>query len=134
MIPDLGIGGLGALLVTFLIAFIIYLIIVGIVLWVAGEIVVGKRVTFGQAFAIAGAGTFLTLVVLFLLPGLLGLLAAFVIFLALVRHYFKTGWLSAFGVAIMAVIVAVIIAFVLGVLAIGLLLTLPSIPFIHTLF
>lgn len=131
MLPDIpGLGGTGALIVAFLIAFIIYLIIIGFVLWVAGEIVVGGRVTFGQALAIAGAGTFLTLTVLFFLPGPWGLLAGFVLFLALIRHYFKTGWLAAVGVAIMAVIVAIVITFVLAILAIGL-FTLPSLsPFV----
>ncbi|HEY4657150.1 MAG TPA: hypothetical protein VIH34_01540 [Candidatus Bathyarchaeia archaeon] len=134
MLPDIpGLGGAGALLVAFLIAFIIYLLIIGFVLWVAGEIIVGRRVTFGQALAIAGAGTFLVLGAVFLL-GLIGLLLGFIIFLALVRHYFKTGWLGALGVTIMAVIVAVILTFVLGVLAIGLLFTLPSLPFIQPYF
>jgi hypothetical protein len=131
MLPDIpGLGGIGTLLVGFLIAFIIYLIIIGFVLWVAGEIVVGRRVTFGQAFAIAGAGTFLVLAVLFFLTpliGLLSLLVAFVLFLALIRRYFKTGWIAALGVAIMAIIVAIIITFVLAVLAIGL-FTLPIPP------
>jgi len=122
-IPDLGVGGL---LVGFLIAFVIFLLIIGFVLWVAGEIVVGRRVTFGQAFAIAGAGTFLLLGLLFLLPGLLGLLLGFVLFLALTRHYFKTGWFGALGVTIMSVIVAVVLIFILGALAIGI-FTLPSI-------
>ncbi len=121
------IGDLGTFIVAFLIAFIIYLLVVGFVLWAAGEIVVGRRVTFGQAFAIAGAGTFLVLATLFLLGGsILGLLVAFLVFLALIRHYFKTGWLAAIGVTIMAVIVAVVIAFVLGLLAIGL-FSIPSI-------
>ncbi|HEY5620551.1 MAG TPA: hypothetical protein VIK88_02730 [Candidatus Bathyarchaeia archaeon] len=116
-IPGLGAG---SLLVGFLILFIIYLIIVGFVLWAAGEIVVGRRVTFGQAFAIAGVGTFLVGAVLFFLPSLLGLLAGFVLFLWIIRHYFKTGWFGAFGVTIMAVIVGVVLTFVLGALTIGL--------------
>jgi len=129
-IPGLGAIDIGALLVGFLIAFVIYLIVIGFVLWVAGEIVVGRRVTFGQAFAIAGAGTFLVLAVLFLLPGLIGLLIGFVIFLGLIRHYFKTGWLAAFGVTVMAVIVGVVITFLLAILFDGL-FTIPSIsPFI----
>ncbi len=121
------IGDLGTVIVAFIIAFIIYLLVVGFVLWAAGEIVVGRRVTFGQAFAIAGAGTFLVLATLFLLGGsLLGLLVAFLVFLALIRHYFKTGWLAAIGVTIMAVIVAVVIAFVFTFFAIEL-FSIPSI-------
>ncbi|OLD02847.1 MAG: hypothetical protein AUJ07_07595 [Crenarchaeota archaeon 13_1_40CM_3_53_5] len=97
--PSIGLGGA---LIGFLVLLVIYLIVVGSVLWLAGEIVVGRRVTFGEALAIAGAGTFLVGAVLFLLPSLLGLLAAFVVFLWLIRHYFKTGWFGAFGVTIMA--------------------------------
>src|SRR5213594_928183 len=123
MIPSIG---LGATLVGFIVLFIIYLIVVGSVLWLAGEIVVGRRVTFGEALAIAGAGTFLVGAVLFLLPSLLGLLAAFVVFLWLIRHYFKTGWFGAFGVTIMAVIVGVVLTFVLGALFVGL-FSIPSI-------
>ena len=122
-IPGLGAG---SLLVGFLILFIIYLLIIGVVLWVAGEIVVGRRVTFGQAFAIAGVGTFLVGGLLFFLPSLLGLLAAFVLFLLIIRHYFKTGWFGAFGVTVMSVIVAVVLIFVLGALAVGI-FSIPSI-------
>ncbi len=126
MVPEIpGLGAIGTVLVAFLIAFIIYLLIIGFVLWAAGEIVVGRRVTFGQAFAIAGTGTFLVLAVLFLLPGLLGLLLGFILFLALIKHYFKTGWLAALGVTVMSAIVAIVLIFVLGILAIGL-FTLPS--------
>ncbi len=50
------IGGLSATLVTFLVLFIIYLLVIGFVLWLAGEIVVGRRVTFGEALGIASVG------------------------------------------------------------------------------
>ncbi len=116
-LPSIGIGA-GSLLVGFLILFIIYLLIVGFVLWVAGEIVVGRRVTFGEALAIAGVGTFLVGGLLFLLPSLIGLLAGFVLFLALIKHYFKTGWFGALGVTVMALIVGVVLTFILGAFAI----------------
>src|SRR3989475_12554935 len=116
MIPSIG---LGATLLGFIILFIIYLLVIGFVLWLAGEIIVGRRVTFGEALAIAGAGTFLVGAVLFLLPSLLGLLAAFVVFLWLIRHYFKTGWFGAFGVTIMAVIVGGGLSFLVGALFVG---------------
>ncbi len=122
-IPDIGVG---TVLVGFLILFVIYLLIMGSVLWAAGEIVVGRRVTFGQAFAIAGVGTLLVGAVLFFLQSLLGLLVAFVLFLGIIRHYFKTGWAGAFGVTIMSAIVAVVLIFVLGALAVGI-FSIPSI-------
>src|SRR5207302_7286867 len=94
------IGGLSATLVTFIVLFIIYLLVIGFVLWLAGEIVVGRRVTFGEALAIAGVGTFLVGASIAFL-GLIGLLLGLVIFLLLVKHYFMTGWLGAIGVGIM---------------------------------
>ena len=119
--------GAGSLLIGFLILFLVYMLVIGFVLWAAGEIVVGRRVTFGQALGIAGAGTFLIGGLLLFLPSLLGLALAFLLFLLLVKHYFRTGWLGAFGVSIMSVIVGVVVIFILGFVAIGL-FTLPSVP------
>jgi hypothetical protein len=125
--PSLG-TGLVSVLIGFLIVFIIYLLVIGFVLWLAGEIVVGRRVTFGEALGIAGVGTFLVGAALAFLPGLIGLAIGLGIFLLLVKHYFKTGWLGAIGVSIMAVVVGIVIIFILGALALGALFVLPKIP------
>src|SRR5438552_1990961 len=100
MIPSIG---LGATLLGFIVLFIIYLIVIGFVLWLAGEIVVGRRVTFGEALAIAGVGTFLVGASIAFL-GLIGLLLGLVIFLFPVNHYFKPGWLGALGGGITPII------------------------------
>jgi len=122
MIPSIG---LGATLLGFIVLFIIYLIVIGFVLWLAGEIVVGRRVTFGEALAIAGVGTFLVGASIALL-GLIGLLLGLVIFLLLVKHYFKTGWLGAIGVGIMAIVVLVVLTFILGAVLVGTLFGFPK--------
>src|SRR2546429_7251748 len=122
------IGGLSATLITSLIFFIIYLLIIGFVLWLAGEIVVGRRVTFGEALGIAAVGTFLVGAAIAFLPGLVGLLVGLLVFLLLVKHYFRTGWLGAIGVSVMAIVVGVVIIFILGALALGTLFVLPKIP------
>src|SRR5881227_3402259 len=122
--PSFG-TGLISVLIGFLIVFIIYLLVIGFVLWLAGEIVVGRRVTFGEALAIAGVGTFLVGASIALL-GLIGLLLGLVIFLLLVKHYFKTGWLGAIGVGIMAIIVLVVLTFILGAILVGTLFGFPS--------
>ena len=122
MIPSIG---LGATLLGFIVLFIIYLLVIGFVLWLAGEIVVGRRVTFGEALAIAGVGTFLVGASIALL-GLIGLLLGLVIFLLLVKHYFKTGWLGAIGVGIMAIVVLVVLTFVLGAILVGTLFGFPK--------
>ncbi len=126
-LPSLG-TGLLALLIGFLIVFIIYLLVIGFVLWLAGEIVVGRRVTFGEALGIAAVGTFLVGGILALLPNIIGILLGLLIFLLLVKHYFKTGWLGAVGVGIMAIVVGVVLSFLLGTLALAAIFGLPSIP------
>ncbi len=100
--PSFG-TGLISVLIGFLIVFIIYLLVIGFVLWLAGEIVVGRRVTFGEALGIAGVGTFLVGATIAFLPSLIGILLGLLVFLLLVKHYFKTGWLGALGVGIMAI-------------------------------
>ena len=125
--PSLG-TGLISILIGFLVVFIIYLIIIGFVLWLAGEIVVGRRVTFVEALGIAAVGTFLVGASIAFLPGLIGLLVGLLVFLLLVKHYFKTGWLGAIGVSIMAIVVGIVLIFILGALALGSLFVLPKIP------
>jgi hypothetical protein len=125
-VPSIGV--LGSAIVAFLILFIIYLLVIGFVLWLAGEIVVGRRVTFGEALGIAAVGTFLIGALLSLLGYVIGGLLGLLVFLLLVKHYFKTGWLGAIGVGIMTIIVGVVVAFILTALALGTLFVLPNIP------
>ncbi len=125
--PSFG-SGLVSVIIGFLIVYIIYLLVVGFVLWLAGEIVVGRRVTFGEALGIAGIGTFLVGGIIFFLPGLLGLGLGLLVFLLLVKHYFKTGWLGAVGVGIMALIVGVIVIFIIGALLLSSFFALPRLP------
>ena len=124
LVPSLGAG---TTLVGFIVLFIIYLLIVGFILWVAGEIVVGRKVTFGEALAVGGAGTFLVGAVIVLVGGVLGLLIGLFVFLLLVKHYFKTGWLGAIGVAIMAAVVIIVLTFILGAVLVGALFGFPKI-------
>lgn len=125
--PSLG-TGLLAVLVGFLIVFVIYLLIIGFVLWLAGEIVVGRRVTFGEALGIASVGTFLVGGIIFFLGGIIALVLGLLVFLLLVKHYFRTGWFGAIGVSIMAIVVGVVIIFILGALALGAIFVLPKVP------
>jgi hypothetical protein len=125
LIPNIGIGT--TTIVGFIILFLIYLFIIGFILWLAGEIVVGRKVTFGEALAVAGTGTFLVGAAVSFVQGLFGLLLGLLIFLFLVKHYFKTGWFGAIGVAIMAIVVIVVLTFVLGALLIGALFGFPKI-------
>jgi len=112
--------------------FIVSLVVLSIVLYVAGRIVVGKkRALFSDAFVIALLGIVINTFFMAFLPGLvvftfdthklrfgagLGLLISFIVYLLLIRHYYETGWLGALAVAILAVIIYVVLAFVLAAL------------------
>jgi hypothetical protein len=124
--PSLSTSSLTSVLIGFLILFIIYLLVIGFVLWLAGEIVVGRRVTFGEALGIASVGTFLVGAIIVFIPSILGYLLGLLVFLLLVKHYFRTSWLGAIGVGIMAIVVGVVIAFILGALALGAIFVLPK--------
>jgi hypothetical protein len=126
--PPLSTSSLTSVLIGFLILFIIYLLVIGFVLWLAGEIVVGRRVTFGEALGIASVGTFLVGAIIVFIPSILGYLLGLLVFLLLVKHYFRTGWLGAIGVGIMAIVVGVVIIFILGALALGAIFVLPKLP------
>jgi hypothetical protein len=126
-VPD--IGSLSGTIIGFIVLFIIYLLIMGFVLYIAGRLVVGRRVTFGEALGVAGSATFLVAIVVYFLlqigTGIVAFLVGALVFLFLVKHYFRTGWLRAIGVAITAVVVLIILAFVLGIAAFGSIFLLP---------
>src|SRR5439155_24761313 len=124
MIPSIG---LGSTLLGVIVLFIIYLLVIGFVLWLAGVIVVGRRVTFGEALGIAGVGTFLVGAFIAFL-GTIGILLGLLMFLLLVKHYLKSGWLGAIGTSIMPVVVGLVLIFILGAFALGALFVLPTIP------
>jgi len=114
------------------ISFIVNLIVLTIVLYVAGLIVVGgKRAQFLDAFVIALLGTvistffmvFLTEIPLLKFDGRkitmgagLGLLLSFLAYLFLIRHYYETRWLGSLAVAIVTVIVFVVFTAILAAL------------------
>jgi len=114
------------------IAFIIKLLVLATVFYVAGILIVGKkRALFVDAFIIALLGTLASTFFMAVLPGLviftfdghkfglgsgLGLLISFFVYLLLIRYYYETGWLGALAVAILAVIVYIVLAFVLALI------------------
>jgi len=97
--------------------FIMNLIIMTIVFYVAGIIVVGKRrALFSDAFVISLLGTVVGNICLLFFRPIIGLFLSLIVWLLLIRHYYETGWLGALAVAILAVIVFVVILFILGLI------------------
>lgn len=98
-----------------LVSFLVSLVALAFVLYIAGKMVVGKRATFGKALAIAFLGTVIGFLISLFIP-LIGWLIALLVWLYLIKSYYSTGWLSAFGIAILAVIVAIVVGIILGLI------------------
>jgi hypothetical protein len=108
-----------------LIQIVVGTIIIAPILWLAGRALVGKeKAKFTDAIWIALLGIVIGAVVGALIGGLGGLIAAvimFVIWLALIKHFFDCGWIMALAIAIIAVIIFVVIVAVLALIGIGVL-------------
>jgi len=100
-----------------LFTFIVGLIVLSLIFYIAGRIVVGgKRALFSDAFVISLLGTIVMNVCLYFFGLLVGAILSLIVWLLLIRHYYETGWLGAIAVGIMAVIVSVVITIILRTL------------------
>jgi len=106
-------------LLVFIIGLVILWIVVSIPAYVAGKAVTGGRATFGGAMAATLGGAVVYAIVLlgvaFFLGAVIGasawvfaLLLAFIAWVAVYRAAFDVGWLSAFAIAVLSVIILVI--------------------------
>lgn len=100
--------------------FLIELIVLAVLLYLAGLIVMGrKRALLSDAFIIALLGTVLSTLFVIFLPNLIAVLLGIIVWLILIKRLFETGWLGAIAVGILAIIiylaVLLLVAFVFGV-------------------
>lgn len=120
-----------------ILALVFVWIIVSIPAYIAGKVVAKENATFGKAMLATVLGPIVYVIILvatdFVLGGLLGttgyvlgIILAFIAWIGVYKAMFKTGWLGAFAIAILALIVFVamllIIGFFLGTF-------LPFVPF-----
>jgi len=105
---------------------VITTIFVAPALWLAGRALVGKeKAKFTDAIWIVLLGTVIGTVVGVFIGGLVASILMFIVWLALIKHFFDSGWLMALAIAIIAVIIFIAIAFVLALIGLGIgLLTL----------
>ena len=109
-------------LVALLIQIVVGTIIVAPVLWLAGRALAGKeKAKFTDAIWIVVLGTVIGAVVGAFSSGLIAAVIMFVIWLALIKHFFDFGWIMALAIAIIAVIIFIVIVAVLALIGIGLL-------------
>jgi hypothetical protein len=110
---------------------IISTIIIGPVLWLAGRALVGKqKAKFTDGLWIAALGTIIGQILgFFFLPGILVTIVMILVWLALIKKFFDCGWLKALLVAIVAIVIFFVIAFILALLGFAALTAfLPSTP------
>ncbi len=99
------------------VSFIVNLLVMTIVFYVAGIIVVGKRrALLSDALVISLLGTVVGNICLLFFPPVIGLLLSLIVWLLLIRRYYETGWLGALAVAVLAVIIYVVVLVILAFL------------------
>jgi hypothetical protein len=109
-------------LVALLIQIVVGIIVVAPILWLVGRALVGKeKAKFTDAIWIVVLGTIIGAIVGFFVGSLISAVIMFIVWLALIKHFFDCGWLKAFVIAVIAVIVFVIIVAILAIIGIGIL-------------
>jgi hypothetical protein len=115
---------LDSAIVNLIIQIIVNIIILAPVLWISGRLLAGKdKAKFTDALWIVVLGTLIGGIFQYFFSGIIASIIVLVIWLALVKHFFDTGWLRALVIAVVAVIIwiviAVIIAVIVGVAILG---------------
>jgi len=109
-------------LIALLIQIVVGIIVVAPILWLVGRGLVGKdKAKFTDAIWIVVLGTIIGTVVGIFVGSLISAVIMFVVWLALIKHFFDCGWLKALVIAVIAVIIFIIIVAVLAVIDIGIL-------------
>lgn len=111
-------------IVGLLISIVVAIIIVAPILWLVGRGLVGKqKAKFTDAIWIVALGVVIGAIIGVFVGGLIAAVIMFIIWLALIKHFFDCGWLMAFAIAVLVVVVFVTILLVLasvGIAVIGL--------------
>jgi hypothetical protein len=95
-------------------------------LWISGRLIAGKdKAKFTDALWIVFLGIVINTVVGAFIGNLIATIILLIIWLALIRHFFDCGWIKAFIIAVVAVvifaIVIAILAIILTIIGIGIL-------------
>ena len=109
--------GMAINLDTLVINLIINIIILSPVLWIAGRLLAGKdKAKFTDALWIVILGTVIGGIFQYFFAGIIAAIIVLFIWLALVKHFFDTGWLKALAIAIVAILIWIVIAVIIGII------------------
>ena len=113
-----------ASITSIIVEIVVGAIILAPVLWLVGRSMVGKTASLMHAVWIVVLGVIINTVLGAFVHGMLGLLVTLVVWIGLIKTFFKTGWGKAAIVGIVAIVVLAIIAIVLAALGFGALMGL----------
>ena len=107
-------------IVGLLISIVVGIIVVAPVLWLVGRALVGKeKAKFTDATWIVTLGIVIGAIVGAFIGGIIASIIMFIVWLALIKHFFDCGWLMAFAIAVVSVIIFIVIVAVLALLGIA---------------
>jgi hypothetical protein len=107
-------------IVWLIIQIVASIIMVAPVLWIAGRVLAGKgKAKFTDAIWIVVLGVVLGAIISVFLSGWVATLVAFIVWLALIKHFFDCGWLKALVIAVLAAIIFTVIIVALALVGIG---------------
>jgi hypothetical protein len=115
----LGMGRAMVSITAMIVEIIVGVIILAPVLWLVGRAIVGKTASLMHAIWIVVLGVIINTILGAFVHGLVGLLITLVIWVALIKQFFKTGWGKSAIVGIVAIVVLAIIAIVLAAIGFG---------------
>jgi len=102
------------------ISIIVNTIIISPVLWLSGRAIVGKqKAKFTDAIWIVILGTVIGTFFGAFFSGIIATIIILILWLALVKHFFDCGWLKAFIISMLAVIVFAVIVVILAIIGIA---------------
>jgi len=114
-------------LIVILVVLIVLWILVSIPVYIAAKAVTGGKASFGQAMLATLLGPIVFALVRYIAilflgflsigsASLLALVLAFIAWLWVYKSSFHTGWLQAFGIALLAIVVFIVLSLIIGIL------------------
>jgi hypothetical protein len=115
-------------LISILIQIVITTVILSPALWISGRLIAGKdKAKFTDALWIVFLGSIINTVVSAFIGNLIATIILLIVWLVLIKHFFDCGWIKAFIIAVVAVvifaIVIIILALLFAIIGIGIIAT-----------
>ena len=102
-----------------IISIVINSVIISPVLWLSGRALAGKeKAKFTDALWIVILGTVIATFFGAYFTGIIAAIIQLILWLALIKHFFDCGWLKAFAISILAVIIFVVIVVIFAAIGV----------------